>query len=101
MNAKANPSGPARVFCEACGKPVSIPDAMRIETNGEVQYFCGPACYESRRGEREPAPGPHEVQGGQGRSKLRDERMKTLARQHPQRDEPRVDSVENDELPPP
>ena len=35
---------------------------------------------------------------GAGRSKSRDERLKRAIQQHPQRDEPKADSVERDEL---
>jgi hypothetical protein len=45
---------------------------------------------------RRGAPQP-EVQGGQQRSKARDEALKRLVKQHPQRDEPRVDSTEEEQ----
>jgi hypothetical protein len=48
----------------------------------------------------EPAPPEPEIQQGHGRSKLKDARLKRMVKQHPQRDEPRVDSVEQDEIPP-
>lgn len=53
---------------------------------------------ERKRPARKPA-GP-EVQTGHGRSKRKDERMKRVVKQHPQRDEPLVDSVEKYDLPP-
>jgi hypothetical protein len=37
-----------------------------------------------------------EVQEGGNRSKVRDDALKRIIRQHPQRDEPRVDDVEAD-----
>lgn len=40
-----------------------------------------------------------EVQQGHERSVARDELLKRAIRNHPQRDEPRVDSVEPDETP--
>lgn len=49
---------------------------------------------------REPEAPEAEVQVGHGRSKLKDTRLKRIVKQHPQRDEPRVDSVEPDEIPP-
>jgi hypothetical protein len=101
MNAETIAADPARVLCEVCSRSVLRSEALRSETHDEVRYFCGPTCYERRRGAGVPPPELHEVHGGLGRSKQRDERMKTLARQHPQRDEPRVDSVESDELPRP
>lgn len=51
--------------------------------------------------EKPAAPGLEpEIQLGHGRSKLKDERLKRALKQHPQRDEPRLDSVEPDETPP-
>jgi len=41
-----------------------------------------------------------EIQQGAGRSKVKDDRLKRAVRQHPKRDEPRVESVEPIELPP-
>ena len=46
-----------------------------------------------------PADTPPEVQQGTSRGAGKDERLKHEARQHPQRDEPRVDSVEPGETP--
>jgi hypothetical protein len=51
-----------------------------------------------RRKEETPEP---EIQQGDGRSIVTDERLKRAIKQHPQRDEPKVDSVEPDEMPPP
>jgi hypothetical protein len=42
-----------------------------------------------------------EIQQGDERSIVKDERLKRVIKHHPQRDEPRVDSVEPDETPPP
>lgn len=51
---------------------------------------------------RPPAPPTEpEIQQGGGQSIANDERLKRLLRQHPLRDEPKVDSVEPDEAPPP
>lgn len=38
-----------------------------------------------------------EVQQGNGRSRAKDDALKRVIRQHPQRDEPRVDSVEEEQ----
>jgi hypothetical protein len=45
---------------------------------------------------QEQAPEP-EVQQGNGHSKARDDALKRVIRQHPQRDEPRVNSVEEEQ----
>lgn len=42
---------------------------------------------------KEEPPQP-EIQQGEGRSIVTDERLKRLIKQHPQRDEPKVDSIE-------
>jgi hypothetical protein len=65
-----------------------------------VAYFCSNTCYERWQGPRAPqAPSAPDIQEGTGRSKSRDERVKRAVKQHPQRDEPRADSVETDETP--
>jgi len=46
------------------------------------------------------APEPEIQQSGE-RSIAEDERLKRLIKRHPQRDEPKVDSVEPGEIPPP
>lgn len=48
---------------------------------------------------KEELPKP-QIQRSDGRSIATDERLKRVIRQHPQRDEPKVDSVEPFELPP-
>lgn len=48
---------------------------------------------------KEKPPGA-EIQQSDGRSIATDERLKRVIKQHPQRDEPKVDSVEPLELPP-
>ena len=100
MIKQAKPADPQRVFCEVCLKRVSKSDALADEAPDHTAYFCGAVCYERWRGERRPAPPPHEVQEGAGRSISRDERIKHATKQHPQRDEPRADSVEPGDLPP-
>jgi hypothetical protein len=50
-------------------------------------------------GRREKELVPPEIQQGDGRSIATDERLKRVIKQHPQRDEPKVDSVEPLELP--
>jgi hypothetical protein len=99
MRKKAKPIDPQSVFCEVCAKRVPKSEAVVTEGRDHTAYFCSSGCYERWRGERAPAPPPHEVQEGAGRSKSRDERLKRAIRQHPQRDEPRAESVEPDELP--
>lgn len=42
-----------------------------------------------------------EIQEGRGRGKLREDKLKRVIKRHPKRDEPRVDSVEDFDLPPP
>jgi hypothetical protein len=49
----------------------------------------------------EKSPPEPDLQQGHGRSIARDEQLKRVIRQHPQRDEPKVDSVGPDETPPP
>jgi hypothetical protein len=100
MAKKARTTDPQSAFCEVCLKRVSRSEALTAEGKDFVAYFCGNACYERWRGERAPAPPPHEMHEGAAHGIARDERMKRAIRQHPQRDEPRVDSVEPDELPP-
>jgi hypothetical protein len=50
-------------------------------------------------------PGPEapepEIQEGHNRSKARDDQLKRIIKRHPKRDEPRVDSVDEMDLPPP
>jgi hypothetical protein len=51
-----------------------------------------------------PAPLPQpqpEIQEGRGRSRAKDDQIKRVIKQHPLRDEPRVDSVEENETPHP
>jgi hypothetical protein len=48
----------------------------------------------------EPPPPEPEIQQGDGRSRRKDDQLKRIIKQHPQRDEPRVDSVEKNEAPP-
>ena len=101
---------PERVFCEVCLKEVPKSEAAMAEARDYVAYFCGLDCYEkwmSQRSEETappkpapPAPEEPEIQLGHGRSKGADERLKRALRQHPQRDEPKIDSVEENEIPP-
>lgn len=53
---------------------------------------------EPRKTEETPEP---EIQQGGERSIANVERLKRVIRQHPQRDEPKVDSVELGDTPPP
>jgi hypothetical protein len=89
------------VFCEVCLKSVPRSAALMAETRDYVAYFCGEACY--AKWSREPAPETRRpaVQEGRERSPSVDDQLKRIVRQHPLRDEPRADSVEPDEIPPP
>ncbi len=100
MTKRTKTADPQSVFCEVCLKRVPKAEAVMTEGQDYVAYFCSNVCYERWRGPRAPAPRTPDIQEGASRSKSRDERMKRLVRQHPQRDEPRADSVESDELPP-
>lgn len=50
---------------------------------------------------QEEAPPEPEIQQSGGRSRVNDDRLKRVIKQHPQRDEPKVDSVEPGETPVP
>jgi hypothetical protein len=100
MTKRTKSMDPQSVFCEVCLKRVPKSDALTDEARDHVAHFCGATCYERWRGERRPAAAPHELQEGAGRSISRDERLKHATKQHPQRDEPRADSVEPGDLPP-
>jgi hypothetical protein len=99
MKKETRPADPDRVFCEVCAKLVPKSAARTAEAKGYVAYFCGQTCYDRWRGEVPPAPSMADVQEGRGRSKVRDDREKRLLKEHPQRDEPKIDSVERDDVP--
>jgi hypothetical protein len=99
MIRKPTSADPQSVFCEVCLKRVPKSEALVNEAKDFTVHFCSNTCYDRWRGERAPGPPPHEVQEGAGRSISRDERVKRATRQHPQRDEPKADSVERDDLP--
>jgi hypothetical protein len=46
---------------------------------------------------KKPEP---EIQGGHSRSRARDDKLKRIIKRHPKRDEPRVDNVDDMDLPP-
>jgi hypothetical protein len=100
MRKKAKSIDPQSVFCEVCARRVPKAEALASEGRDHTAHFCSAGCYERWRGERAPAPPPRELQEGAGRSKARDERIKRAIKRHSQRDEPKTDSVEPDELPP-
>jgi hypothetical protein len=50
---------------------------------------------------QQETPAEPEIQQSGSRSIAVDERLKRVIKQHPQRDEPKVDRVEPDETPPP
>lgn len=116
MTTFTKPIEAKRVACEICLKEVPESEAMAPAATGYVAYFCGPDCYEtwkSRLGSPEnratPAKRPPpaappvepEIQLGRDRGKAKDDLLKQLVKQHPQRDEPLIDSVEPDETPAP
>lgn len=49
---------------------------------------------------RGPERAEPEIQQGTGRSRARDDRLKRIVKQHPKRDEPRVESLERTDTPP-
>jgi len=49
---------------------------------------------------RLPERAEPEIQQGAGHSRAKDDRLKRIVRQHPNRDEPRVESVEKTDTPP-
>jgi hypothetical protein len=102
MAKMTQPTDPQGVFCEACLKLVPRSESLSAEGRDYVAYFCGADCYDRWHRQRPPLaePGARDIQEGAGRSISRDERVKHAAQQHPQRDEPKADSVEPDELPP-
>ena len=55
--------------------------------------------HERKLPQQQPAEAPENVQQGTSRGPGKDERLKRELRQHPQRDEPRIDSVEPGETP--
>lgn len=100
MNLQTIPLHAERVFCEICLKDVVKSEAMLGEMRDNVAYFCGPNCYakwmkqHAAHASRKTAETQAEVQSGHGRSKAKDDRLKRAARQHPTRDEPRIDEPE-------
>lgn len=54
---------------------------------------------QEKRTPKPEAPEP-EIQEGHNRGKARDDQLKRIIKRHPQRDEPRVDSVDEMDLPP-
>lgn len=99
MKTSSKSSDPQSVFCDVCLKSVPKSDALVDEGRDGTVYFCSASCYGRWRGERAPVRPAPSVQEGAGQSKSRDDRLKRSIRQHPQRDEPRADSVERDETP--
>ncbi|MCX7960090.1 MAG: hypothetical protein N2653_00760 [Burkholderiales bacterium] len=93
---------PDRVFCEVCGKLLAPSAAIAIEAKDYVAYFCTPACRARWRGEPAPAASPHEpLHEGRSRSKARDDLDKKALRREPQRNLPRVEGFDPDEVPGP
>ena len=99
MSKLSKPADPQSVFCEVCLKQVPKSEALMTEGRDYVAYFCSNTCYDRWPGPRAAQAPMPDIQEGLGRSKSRDERVKRLVKQHPQRDEPRAESVESDELP--
>lgn len=97
---ESKPQDPQSVFCEVCLKRVPESEALLDEGRDGAVYFCSAGCQERWPGPRAAAGMPDGTQEGAGRSHSRDDRLKHAAKQHPQRDEPKADSVERDDLPP-
>ena len=55
--------------------------------------------YERKLPQLAPTDAPPEIQKGTSRGAGKDERLKREVRQHPQRDEPRIDSIEPGDMP--
>jgi hypothetical protein len=72
MTTSTSPIGAQRVECSVCLREIPRSEAVVPEASDYVAYFCGLECYEKWKS----------------------------VKQHPQRDEPRVDSAEPDETPP-
>ncbi len=119
MTITARPSDAVLVACDVCLKEIPRSEAVVPEAIDYVAHFCGMECYETWKSglaanelrdppsKQFPAPQPPsdapagEVQlGHDDRGPLKDERIKQLIKRHPQRDEPRIDSVEWWEIPP-
>jgi len=90
------------IIASRAAKLVPRAGALSAEGRDYVAYFCGRDCCDRWHRQRPPLaePGTRDIQEGAGRSISRDERVKHATKQHPQRDEPKADSVEPDELPP-
>ena len=99
MRKRDKSADPQSVFCEVCLKRVPKSGAVMTEARDYIAYFCSDTCYGRWRGPSAPQAATPEIQEGQGRSTSRDDRVKQLVKQHPQRDEPRADSVERDDIP--
>jgi hypothetical protein len=54
---------------------------------------------EEKKPPKREMPQP-EIQEGHSRGKARDDKLKRIVKRHPQRDEPRVDDVDEMDLPP-
>jgi len=99
MTREIRRADPPNVFCETCAKPIRKSEALSSEGRDFSAYFCGPDCYERGLAASAPQQSPQDAQEGSGRSKSRDDRLKRIIKQHPQRDEPRADSVGVEDLP--
>jgi len=99
MRKRAKSADAQSVFCEVCLKRVPKSEAVMSEARDYVAYFCSDTCYGRWQGPRAPQAPMADIQEGQGQSKSRDDRVKRLVKQHPQRDEPRADGIDGDELP--
>lgn len=90
---------PDRVFCEVCAKLVPKSEARSAQAKDYLAYFCSQSCFDRWHGEPARVPPLPDLQEGRSRSKVRDDREKRLLKEHPGRDEPRIDSVERDDTP--
>lgn len=119
MTEKATMPDSTLIACDVCMKEIPRSEAFVPEGIDYVAHFCGIDCYaawKSRlaaeddphdppaaRARPAPAattPEPETQEGQHDHGPGRDERIKRLIRRSPQRDEPKIESVEPWELPP-
>lgn len=99
MSKKVPPYQSETVFCDVCLAPVTRSRAVWAKKSElELAYLCAADCYKEWRSRPSVAQANEQaVQLDHGRSRVRDEQLKRLLKQHRTRDEPRIDSVEREE----
>ena len=98
---QASPAGTWQSFMEAASNAYALTAKATEEMTRMASAQLNQNAAMESPTEKPAAPEPEpEIQLGHGRSKAKDDRLKRVLKQHPQRDEPRVDSVEPDETPP-